>query len=296
MGPITRAARSALGVTTSVSMSLTAFGLPFLLASWVPAIELVEVVEAPERTVYVDLSSMALQAEGEVQEIPPLPVQAEPEEAAPEEVAAADEPEQTEAVDPEGPLTEPLPEDSPWGGSPDPLDALADASDTVQERAPIDWDAVRARRLARKRTALEKRRADARAAKEKADRDARLAAKCEARKVDIERVDSDIYQVSPDVMATYVADLDEAMQLAYADWALDERGKKMGVEIKRVRYCNPLHQAGFRKGDVITSIEGKSVKNIPQAWAMWRKVKRSEHIEVELMRKGVARTFRYEVG
>ena len=96
-------------------------------------------------------------------------------------------------------------------------------------------------------------------------------------------------------MKTYVADVNEAQRLASVSWAHDEAGTIIGFKVRRVKSCSPLHQAGIRSGDVITSINGKPITTVPQAWAAWNRLKSKKNIEVHLERKGAPKTMRYSV-
>jgi membrane-associated protease RseP (regulator of RpoE activity) len=67
----------------------------------------------------------------------------------------------------------------------------------------------------------------------------------------------------------YARDLKEASRLASVSWAQDPEGRVIGFKVHRVRCGSPLHEAGFENGDVITQINGKKVRTVPQALAAY---------------------------
>lgn len=291
MGIIRRTLRSTFGAGFSAVVCLGSFGLPFLMAQWQPVPQLVTVAESPARAVFLDLSPPpAPPAAGEIEAIlaqePELEAPARPE-------LSSDDPGLDEVSEEEALAAAPLEEQ---------LTLPPEASERQPAtRRVIDRDARRAHLLAMKRAELQGKRQAAREAEaareaaEAAEKAAKRQARCDAQKLPIEAVGGDRYTVEDDVVRTYIADLDQAQRLAWVGWARDDGGEIRGFKVKKIKSCSPLHQAGIRNGDVITSVNGKPITNVTQAWAAWNKLKRKRDIQVELERKGEPRTMRYQV-
>jgi C-terminal processing protease CtpA/Prc len=104
------------------------------------------------------------------------------------------------------------------------------------------------------------------------------------------------FAVERDLIDYYSSNLKEAAQLAYAHWYREE-GEIVGFRVRRIRCGNVLHQAGFRNGDVILSINGRPVTTIPQALLAYRKLRRKKRLSVEVQRRdGQPVELRYKLG
>ena len=75
-----------------------------------------------------------------------------------------------------------------------------------------------------------------------------------------------------------------AMTLASVYWYREE-GEIVGFKVRRIKCGSVLHQAGFRNGDIIHSINGREVTTIPQALVAYRKLRRKRKLEVVLTRR-----------
>jgi S1-C subfamily serine protease len=92
------------------------------------------------------------------------------------------------------------------------------------------------------------------------------------------------YRVERDLIDYYSGHLKEAAKLAYVHWHREE-GEVVGFRVRRIRCGNVLHQAGFRNGDIIRSINGRGVTTIPQALLAYRKLRRKKRLNVEVTRR-----------
>lgn len=104
------------------------------------------------------------------------------------------------------------------------------------------------------------------------------------------------YGVSKDLVDTYANDLGAASTLAWASWHEDAAGETDGFRVRRIRCGSPLHEAGFRNGDVVHSVNGKEITTIPDAMFAYQKVKRRDSLKVSITRKdGSRQKLRYEL-
>ncbi|MCP4808035.1 MAG: PDZ domain-containing protein [Proteobacteria bacterium] len=104
------------------------------------------------------------------------------------------------------------------------------------------------------------------------------------------------YGVSKDLVDTYANDLGAASTLAWASWHEDDAGETDGFRVRRIRCGSPLHEAGFRNGDVVHSVNGKEITTIPDAMFAYQKVKRRDSLKVAITRKdGSRQKLRYEL-
>ncbi|MEL6344569.1 MAG: PDZ domain-containing protein [Myxococcota bacterium] len=100
----------------------------------------------------------------------------------------------------------------------------------------------------------------------------------------IQAMGGDRYTVERDLVDYYSRDLKEAARLAYVHWHRQD-GEIVGFRVRRIRCGSVLHQAGFRNGDVIHSINGKPVTSIPQALMAYRKLRRKKRLQVDVTRR-----------
>jgi hypothetical protein len=93
----------------------------------------------------------------------------------------------------------------------------------------------------------------------------------------------------------YVGHLGKLLSLGFASQHDGADGKPDGMRIIGVKCDNDLYEAGIRSGDVVHSVNGKAIKNIPQALFVYHAVKRKPVLEVEITRKGQRKTLRYKL-
>ncbi len=118
---------------------------------------------------------------------------------------------------------------------------------------------------------------------------------CEEGTDAITQLGPDHYQIERELIDYYASDMHEAMTLASVYWYREE-GEIVGFKVRRIKCGSVLHQAGFRNGDVIRSINGREVTTIPQALAAYRKLRRKRKLEVVLTRRtGDTVSLRYKL-
>lgn len=112
----------------------------------------------------------------------------------------------------------------------------------------------------------------------------------------IESTGTNTYDVDKALIDTYVDDLDAASRLAWTAWHSGSDGEVDGFSVRRIRCGSPLHEAGFRNGDVVHSVNGREIQSIPDAMRAYRKVKRKDTLKVDLTRKdGSSRELRFDL-
>jgi hypothetical protein len=93
------------------------------------------------------------------------------------------------------------------------------------------------------------------------------------------------YAVNRGLIDRYAKDLSAAADLAYVAWARDDDERVIGFKVIRIRCGSPLHEAGFKNGDVITRINGHKVRTVPQALAAYVALRIKRKLRVRGQRK-----------
>ena len=84
-------------------------------------------------------------------------------------------------------------------------------------------------------------------------------------------------------------------KLGHASWHRDDEGEIVGFKVRRIRCGSPLHQAGFRNGDIIHTVNGSSPRTVVQAITLWLKMRKKTFVRVVLTRNGEQLKFRYRL-
>lgn len=90
-------------------------------------------------------------------------------------------------------------------------------------------------------------------------------------------------------------DLDSAEKLANVGWARDSGGDIIGFKIRSLPCNSPLREAGFVKGDIIRSVNGKEIKSVSSAMRVGLEVRKAGNMKVRLTRKGASREHFYKM-
>ena len=106
---------------------------------------------------------------------------------------------------------------------------------------------------------------------------------------------ADRFSVDRDLVDAYTSNLKTASKLAWVGWHRDDEGEIDGFRVKKIRCGSVLHQAGFRNGDIIHTVNGKPVTSIAQALSAYRKLRKKRTLNVEVQRKGATRKMRYRL-
>jgi len=90
----------------------------------------------------------------------------------------------------------------------------------------------------------------------------------------------------------YYARLTHYSQLGHARWHKGDAGKRDGFRLRRI-HCD-LHEAGMRNGDVVNSINGRTVTTVREAIRLWFKIRRKNRMVLDITRKGRPLTLTYQ--
>lgn len=256
-----RTFRSAYQATASALISGGAFGLMgLLLLLSPPQDDAVSFETAPEREVVFAADVSVLLEAMAAEDATPEP-----------ELLPAAEPSETAA--PAAPLSEPAPIATPAVEGP-PRSVARPARRVIAERHRIRRDTAQA---------------DAAQGTSKKNRS------CEESTDAITELEPNRYMVDRALIDHYTGDMQEAMSLASVYWYREE-GEIVGFKVRRIKCGSVLHQAGFRNGDIIRSINGRQVTTIPQALLAYRKLRRKRKLEVVLTRRsGDTVSLRYKL-
>lgn len=262
-----RVLKQAVEAAAAAALATSFFAFPIALAAMQVDLPVSTAPGVADRVVHVDAAGLLLLSGESI------------EEAAVEDVAPAE----PEAADAEAP-------DEVAADAPDP--ALAAQEADPAPAAPLAVRTPSARRGPLKPLLLDGPRtvrkggAKGRRGKNRAclEADARIVSK-----------GSDKYNVDRDLVDAYTSDLKTAAKLAWVGWHRDGDGDIDGFRVKKIRCGSVLHQAGFRNGDVIHTVNGKPVTSIPQALSAYRKLRKKRSLTVEVERKGAVRKLRYRL-
>lgn len=112
----------------------------------------------------------------------------------------------------------------------------------------------------------------------------------------IVKVSSNKWTVERSFLEALASDRDAASRLAVLTWNNSTNGKVDGFKVRRVRCGSPLHQAGFRNGDVVHGVNGHKVTSIAEAIWTYGQVRKDKQLKVNLTRKdGSSAKLRYTV-
>ena len=112
----------------------------------------------------------------------------------------------------------------------------------------------------------------------------------------IVKVSSNKWTVERSFLEALASDRDAASRLAVLTWNNTTGGQVDGFKVRRVRCGSPLHQAGFRNGDVIHGVNGHKVTSLAEAVWTYGQVRKDAQLKVNLTRKdGSAAKLRYTV-
>lgn len=103
------------------------------------------------------------------------------------------------------------------------------------------------------------------------------------------------FAVDRDLVKSYAKKPATLGKLGWASVHQGDDGKADGFKIGGLKCGNDLHQAGFRNGDVVHSVNGKPVTSIPEALWVYATQKGKEDFRIRITRKGKAKTLKYKV-
>ena len=105
--------------------------------------------------------------------------------------------------------------------------------------------------------------------------------------------DDGVVEIDRALVDEVTRNLESFMQLGYSR-PHDEDGVK-GWYISGFSCASPVHKAGFRRGDVVLTVNGKKTRSWVGVYLMYQKLKKKDAFEVSLVRRGEPITLRFRV-
>jgi len=104
-----------------------------------------------------------------------------------------------------------------------------------------------------------------------------------------------MWTVERSIIKHYTRSLKRINSLGWSKQHEGSDGRPDGMAIYGVKCNNDLHRAGIRSGDVVHSVNGHRVRNIPQAIAAYLAVRNDRVVKVDLTRRGERKVFAYRL-
>ena len=112
----------------------------------------------------------------------------------------------------------------------------------------------------------------------------------------IVKISSNNWTVKRSFLEALASDRQAASRLAVLTWNNTTKGQVDGFKVRRVRCGSPLHQAGFRNGDVVHGVNGHAVTSLAEAAWTYGQVRKDSKLKVNLTRRdGTVAKLRYTV-
>ncbi len=119
--------------------------------------------------------------------------------------------------------------------------------------------------------------------------------KCLPENDGIVQVDDTTWSIDGGIVDYYVKHIKQAQKLAWVGWNRDGEGHVDGFKVKRMRCGSVLRQAGLENGDVIQSINGKTVHSIPSAISAYTKLRTKNVLRLTVSRGGEIVHIKYKL-
>src|SRR5690606_36150562 len=119
--------------------------------------------------------------------------------------------------------------------------------------------------------------------------------KCADETPAIRRAAATAWEVDRGLLDYYATHWGELNRLGWVGKHEGPDGKPDGFRVAGIRCGTPLHQGGFRNGDVVHRVNGQRVHNIAQAVKAYLKVRGKDRIRVELTREGEPLVLNYRL-
>lgn len=102
-----------------------------------------------------------------------------------------------------------------------------------------------------------------------------------------------VMEIDRSLVEKYTKNLETFMRLGFS--RPHDEGDLRGWYISGFSCVSVVHKAGFRRGDVLLSVNGKKTRSWVGVFMMYQKLKNKEAFEVELVRKGEPMRLRFRV-
>ena len=111
---------------------------------------------------------------------------------------------------------------------------------------------------------------------------------------DIRKVDTTNYVVSRSLLDFHTQSIKHIMSLGWSGPYDGDDGTK-GWRIAGFGCKSDLYIGGLRRNDVVLAVNGKPTRNVVQVYGLYRKLRRNNSFEIEILRKGERKVLRYKV-
>ncbi|MEZ4235628.1 MAG: hypothetical protein R3F59_05590 [Myxococcota bacterium] len=102
-----------------------------------------------------------------------------------------------------------------------------------------------------------------------------------------------VVEIDRSLVDAYTKNLESFMSLGYS--RPQDNGEVKGWYIGGFGCNSPVHEAGFRRGDVLLTVNGKRTRNWVGVFLLYQKLKNKDEFEIELLRRGEPMTLRFRV-
>ncbi len=109
---------------------------------------------------------------------------------------------------------------------------------------------------------------------------------CEPDRDDIGEVADTAFRVEDRLVYFYANHVPEANKLAATWWNKDEEGERYGFKLGRMKCGSVLHQAGFKNGDIIVSVNGLTIRSYADGVTAYMRLRAKRVLWVEVLRRG----------
>ncbi len=121
----------------------------------------------------------------------------------------------------------------------------------------------------------------------------RGSARCKAPHPNIRSKNNGKVELDRTMVDFYTHNLNEFLSLGIsAPYKADDA---RGWKIEGFGCTNPIYKAGFRKGDVLLTVNGKKTRTWPQVLLLYQRLKRTGQFDVEVWRNGAPLTLQFVV-
>ena len=112
---------------------------------------------------------------------------------------------------------------------------------------------------------------------------------------EVVQLSDDKWRVERDLIDWYASHLRDLEKQVGVSLHKGGNGARDGAKLYLPK-CSVLRQGGLKNGDIVHTVNGEKVTNVPQAFAAYMKVRKADTIKVELTRKdGSQRTHIYKL-
>lgn len=111
----------------------------------------------------------------------------------------------------------------------------------------------------------------------------------------IRQIDETHYEIDRSTLDKYLGDLDALQKMARGAPHKDESGNADGYRLSGIRRTSPLSKVGIKNGDVVHSVNGKSLTNVTEGLAAMQTLQSSSSFTFEITRRNQKMTLEYSV-